>query len=430
MFNQIGNAQTAGMQEAIGANGHQWAQVVSLFYLGYVLSQFASSVQLRQIGPQLTIGGGVVFWGVMTMLLSVVKSWSGGVAVRVFIGFGEGYVHAASLYLTMWYGPEELATRAAIYFSTSTLAGAFNGLIAYGIIQGIGNTPPYQAWQWIVLIEGTITIAAGLMVGFLLPNVPERVRWGFSSEEKRLLIIRTWRANNTPGAKFNWNQIGITFKDPGLYAYVLMFMACQIGVACLASFLPAVVHDLGYSSVRAQLMTVPIYACGFVGTILLGYLSDKFNRRGICVLSATIVSLIGYGLLAGYREQVAPRYAALCLIATAQYANTNLILSWVAFNTRQWTHRATAGACVTMFGQAAALGGLQGFDTEPPYFKGNIIVMICVVTIIPACSFNMWYYTRQNKRKDAVTNHPETEIQRQSTFEEIGNAHPDFRYTI
>ncbi|RFU28023.1 hypothetical protein B7463_g8313, partial [Scytalidium lignicola] len=401
----IGNAQTAGMQKASGATDHQWAQVVSLFYIDYCLSQFLATIQMRRVGPPITVGGGTMFGGAMTMLLVVVNNWSSAFAVRVFIGFGEGYVHVASLYLSLWYGPEELATRGAIYFSTSTLAGAFNGLIFYGIVKDIGNTPPYKAWQWMLLIEGSITVAFGLIIVFLLPPVPERVKWGFSSEEKRLLVIRTWRANNTPNAKFKWDELMITFKDLSFYGY-LMFGACQIGVSSLGSFLPAVVHDLGYSAVRSQLMTVPIYASGFVGTVSAGFLADN-RSKGDCT-----------------------PLCRLCLIAAGMFSNANLILTWLAFNTRKWNHRATAGAFVTTWGQAAALCGLQGFDTKLPYRKGNIVAMICVAIGIFGAIFNMWYYTQQNKLKEFMNDHPDTDIQRQKTFEELGTAHPDFRFSI
>ncbi|KAH8817096.1 major facilitator superfamily domain-containing protein [Xylogone sp. PMI_703] len=426
----IGNAQTAGMQKAIKATDHQWAQVVSLFYIGYCLSQFLATLQMRRVGPPITVGGGTMFWGAMTMLMMVVKNWSSAVAVRVFIGFGEGYVHVASLYLSLWYGPEELATRGAIYFSTATIAGAFNGLISYGIVKDIGNTPPYAAWQWLFLIEGSITVAFGVLVVFLMPPVPERVKWGFSAEEKRLLVIRTWRANNTPNAKFKWDDMMVTFKDLSFYGYLLMFGACQIGISSLGSFLPAIIHEMGFTAVRSQLMTVPIYAAGFVGTVGAGFLADKFQRRGLAVIIMECVALIGYIILTAVPERIAPRYAALCLVAAGMFSNANLILTWLAFNTRKWSHRATAGAFVTTWGQAAALCGLQGFDTKPPYRKGNIVTLVCVAVGILGAVFNVWYYREQNKKKDAERDHPDTEIQRQKTFEELGTAHPDFRFSV
>lgn len=418
------------MQKAIKATNHQWAEVVSLFYLGYCLSQFLATLQMRRVGPPLTVGGGCIFWGVMTTLLIVVKNWSGAVAVRVFIGFGEGFVHVASLYLSLWYGPEELATRGAIYFSTSTLAGAFNGLIAYGIVKDIGNTAPFHSYQWLLLIEGTITIAFGVLVVLLLPQVPEKVRWGFSPEEKRLLLIRTWRANNTPNATYKWSELMVTFGDPTFYGFLVMFGACQIGVSSLGSFLPAIINSLGYTAIKSQLMTVPVYAVAFVGTVCSGFLADRFQRRGIAVIIAQVIALIGYIILAAVPSRIAPRYVGLCLIAAGMFANTSLILTWLAFNTRKWSHRATAGAFVTTFGQAAALAGLQGFDTKPPYAKGNYVTLSCVAVGIFAALFNMWYYNKQNKLKDAMQNHPHTEIERQKSIEELGTAHPDFRFSV
>jgi MFS family permease len=48
----------------------------------------------------------------------------------------------------------------AIFFSAATVAGAFGGLIARGIMEldgkrGIG------AWSWIFIIEGAVTVVIG-----------------------------------------------------------------------------------------------------------------------------------------------------------------------------------------------------------------------------------------------------------------------------
>lgn len=74
--------------------------------------------------------------------------------LRVCIGIGEAFVQAAPLYLTLWYKRNELASRTAIVFSTSAVAGAFNGLISYGIQKNIDNVYGLAAWKWIFIIEG------------------------------------------------------------------------------------------------------------------------------------------------------------------------------------------------------------------------------------------------------------------------------------
>jgi hypothetical protein len=59
----IGNAQVAGMQKAVGASSSEWAKVVSLFYVGFIVSQPFGSLFLRKLTPPILFGLGVTFWG-------------------------------------------------------------------------------------------------------------------------------------------------------------------------------------------------------------------------------------------------------------------------------------------------------------------------------------------------------------------------------
>ena len=58
----------------------------------------------------------------------------------------------------------------AIFYGANTAAGAFGGVIAYGVgkLDGVHG---WRAWRWLFLTEGVITIAAGLVTLMLLPYV-------------------------------------------------------------------------------------------------------------------------------------------------------------------------------------------------------------------------------------------------------------------
>lgn len=56
----------------------------------------------------------------------------------------------------------------AIFYGANTAAGAFGGVIAYGV-GNLDGAHGWRAWKWLFLIEGLITMAAGLMAALLLP---------------------------------------------------------------------------------------------------------------------------------------------------------------------------------------------------------------------------------------------------------------------
>jgi MFS family permease len=87
------------------------------------------------------------------VLMSLVKSFAGLIVARVFLGMMEsGYFPGVAFYLTNFYKRDELAFRIAIFFSMATLAGAFGGILAYGIgfIKNVGMFK--NSWHWIFII--------------------------------------------------------------------------------------------------------------------------------------------------------------------------------------------------------------------------------------------------------------------------------------
>lgn len=54
-------------------------------------------------------------------------------------------------YLSMWYKREERQYRISLFFSCASLAGAFGGILAWGIghMRGVGN---YAGWRWIFIL--------------------------------------------------------------------------------------------------------------------------------------------------------------------------------------------------------------------------------------------------------------------------------------
>lgn len=126
--------------------------------------------------------------------------------------------------LSFWYQYNELATRGAIFYSMSTLAGAFNGLVAYGITKNLNEANGWKAWSWIFLIEGILPCAFAFVVLFLLPDSPESLRFGFNPEEKALIIRRARSAHNTSEAKLQIKKIPLVLMS--LRLWLLLAIAC------------------------------------------------------------------------------------------------------------------------------------------------------------------------------------------------------------
>lgn len=67
----------------------------------------------------------------------------------------SGLFPGVVFYLSMWYKRSEQHYRISLFFSAASLAGAFGGVLAWGIahMKGVGG---YNGWRWIFIIVGAL----------------------------------------------------------------------------------------------------------------------------------------------------------------------------------------------------------------------------------------------------------------------------------
>ena len=92
------------------------------------------------------------FFGLVTMLQGFTQNLSGLIAARFFLGLAETGILPGALYLiAMWYRREEVQKRYTLFFSSTTLAGGFGGLLASAIGKMDGMRG-YRGWRWIFIL--------------------------------------------------------------------------------------------------------------------------------------------------------------------------------------------------------------------------------------------------------------------------------------
>ena len=90
----------------------------------------------------------MVSWGIVVTLQGIVQGYHGLIITRVILGVCEsGFFPAATYLVTTWYCRFELQRRLAVFYSAASLAGAFSGILAYGIqhMEGVGGL---EGWRW------------------------------------------------------------------------------------------------------------------------------------------------------------------------------------------------------------------------------------------------------------------------------------------
>ena len=118
----------------------------------------------------------------MSICQGLVQNYAGLLVTRFFLGLFETGMFPGCFYLLgMWYRREEAQKRYSLFFSSTSLAGAFGGLLASAIgkMDGIAG---YHGWRWIFILEGSLTVLVGLIFFLSFPSLyvgpcPPRVEY-------------------------------------------------------------------------------------------------------------------------------------------------------------------------------------------------------------------------------------------------------------
>lgn len=123
-----------------------------IFFVGYCLIDIPAAFTVRKIGPALWIGFVGTSWGVVTIGQGFVKHWGQLVVCRILLGFLEGgLVPAAMFLLYNWYTRYEIQVRIAGFYVVGNASSGLAGLLAYGI-EKMAGTQGLNGWCWIFII--------------------------------------------------------------------------------------------------------------------------------------------------------------------------------------------------------------------------------------------------------------------------------------
>lgn len=280
----------------------------------------------------------------------LVQNYSGLLTTRFFLGVFESGMFPGCFYLIgMWYRRHEAQKRYTFFFSSTTLAGAFGGLLAAAIgkmsgLRGYVSTlvlPSRRAsclrdslinrlflqagWRWIcksslyldldkftlstpslltqttpllVILEGALTVAVSFIFFFCIPSFPEEAAW-LSPDEKAYVAarLRMDQGRSAAERKITLRDVQRVFKDYKVIVAGFMYFGLIVPAYSYAYFAPGIIQSYGYDPIQTQLHSVPPWAAAFAWAMLLATISDATKHRfGFAVLSIC-VGITGFGIL-------------------------------------------------------------------------------------------------------------------------------------
>ncbi|KAL6704438.1 hypothetical protein ACN47E_008182 [Coniothyrium glycines] len=363
----VGNAETQGFSKDIGATSDDLNLAVSLFFVTFIVLQPPSAAIGRWLGSNHWIPIMMLGWGTSTLAHAFIRGRTALIGLRLVIGaFEAGFYPTAVAYLSTFYSRYDLAVRIGLFYGQYAVAGAFSGSLAYGIFHLADGS--LHNWQFLFIIEGTLTIVFAVIAWFWLPRGPGSA-WFLDVEQRKYAVNRIIR-DNAPFVVHEYGKEGMertrltrrdaleTARDWKLW-YILMFNICaSVPSQAFSVFLPLVVQGLGYSSIHANLMSVPPSVCGAVGLYLFALSSDHHKERILHIIGGILIGLMGLIVVVTASYGSHAKFVGLCILLFGSYISAPLTVVWLSGNNPEPGKRSLVLG-VNGFGNLAGVVGSQ-----------------------------------------------------------------------
>ncbi|CEL09731.1 Putative Permease of the major facilitator superfamily [Aspergillus calidoustus] len=430
----IGNARLLGLEEDLDLSGLRFNIALMCLLVSYCVVELPSNILCKIIGPHIYVPGLVVCFGIITMLTSLVATKEALYACRFLLGMFEGGISPGLVFLlSLFYRRHELGLRTSIYISASSASGAFGGLLAIGLAK-IPQWGLIYTWKNIFFFEGLVSIALGIIAFLCIPSGPGTAK--FLTESQRKVAVDRLQIDAAGTSEHSRTRLRHVIQ--GLTT--LPIVACAIGFffgnTCAQSFSlfsPSIIRAMGYTDELAQLLSVGPYVIACIVSIVVGYISDKFQTRGWLIFATVPIGITGLGMLEFLPASMpGAKYAALYLAAPGIYAFLPLWIAWGVNNAATPTVKAAAAGLVFTVG---SLGGILAPwvylpQDAPNYRQGHAILFAFLFGSWAVSFLLITYIKRENRQRELGQRDHILEGMTAEEQVELSSQHPAFRYVL
>ncbi|KAF2023236.1 MFS general substrate transporter [Setomelanomma holmii] len=341
---------------------------VSLLWFGIVLMEIPSNIVLHRIGPHNWIPVQVIVWGLVEVLQMFVTNASGWYAARLFLGIAEsGFIPGALYTLSRWYTQDELTKRSL----RLEIQGGLKG------------------WHWIFMICGVSTITTGVLALAFVPKSPHHTNRLFAG----LVLVKGWLSER----EADIYVARIIRKDPKkastssptvkTWPYLIVCLSGLQSVNGLSTWGATIIESLGFTSIRANLLSAPAPILAAFGGVALATYVDHCKRFGYAIIFAAVWTIAG--VIALYHLPVTKKgswafYAALFVTGAAP-SWQSINVTWLSLNQKSPQRRAIAYA---VYIGCSNLGGTYGNQvfrgSDAPLYRKAWVACLALAGVLLA----------------------------------------------
>lgn len=209
-----------------------------------------------------------------------------------------------------------------------------------------------------------------------------------------------------------------------------MYFASALLGTSNSFFLPSILRQLGWTALKAQYMSIPVWMFATFTSVTVGALSDHLKIRSPFMLGSLTFTCIGLAiLLAQTSVAVGVRYLALFFMTGGTFASIGMSVGWLNNNVVGKKRRGISTGLTLAIGNCGSIVGSNVFlaNEAPRYTTGYSVALACVCLAMGCIVANVLYLRKENHHKargdqDHLLSLPAAE---QSV---LGDKHPSYRY--
>jgi MFS family permease len=342
-----------------------------IFFIGYLIFEVPSNLLLQKIGARKTLVRICIGWGIVCILMMFVSSSTMFYVLRFLLGsFEAGFNPGVLFFLTLWFPTSRRAKAFALFSCAVNLSGVIGGPMAGTLMARFSGAAGLAGWQWVFLIEGALTVIAGVVAFFYVTDRMEDAKW-LTEEERRAVSEDLARDRAALGPR--QSSLGAALRDGRTWLLTAIYFCCIMANAALFYWGPTILRDAGFKSFETiGWIFSGISLCGVVAMIANAAHSDRRHEvrfHAAVPLLVCVVAMVLLGFVPNQPMLVVATYGVALVAIT-----TTIPVFWQTPNfILAGTGAAVSIAIINSFGN---LGGFVA-----PYAMGLLKQMTGEVSI-------------------------------------------------
>ncbi|KAI0464170.1 hypothetical protein LJB42_001773 [Komagataella kurtzmanii] len=421
----INNAYIGGLKEGIGMVGNDLVNTQVMFTIGSIIFQIPFmyilyGVPLNYVLPSLDIA-----WSIVTVAIYRVENVTQLKALRFFIGVFEAPSYLAYQYLFgSWYTVDEISRRSMVYYLGQYLGLLTSGLLSGAIVDNLDGLNGLEAWKWIFIIDGVVSIAVGLIGFYMIPGTPENCYSIFLSDKDIQIARRRLKRNRTATIpQVNHRELFKSLFKLDLWKSILsswhIYVLTLWNVFCWNNnngtsgsyvlWIDSLRNSDGsrrFDPGQKQQMTALTPGLGLLWLFITCSYADLFHSRWQAILFSQVFNIAGNVILAVWHVPERAKWFAFCL----QYfgwAMAPVLYSWMNdICRRDPQKRAIMLVVMNMLAQTstAFISVLVWKTVEAPRFLKGFTFTACAAFSLIVWTFVVLYFYKRDEKRECANN--------------------------